>query len=56
MINRKSINKRDSFRRNTIDVFSTTDKTSDTDNTQQQNEKDYKDNNESNSSLQNPPP
>ena len=53
-INRKSINGRDSFRRSTIDVFSTTDGTSDTDNTQQQKEKDYKDNNKSNSSLQQP--
>ena len=55
-INRKSINGRDSFRRSTIDVFSTTDGTSDTDNTQQQKEKDYKDNNKSNSSLQQPAP
>ena len=34
IINKKSINGRDSFRRNTLEVFSTTDKTSDIDNTQ----------------------
>ena len=53
-INKKSINGRESFRRSTIVVFSTTDGTSDTDNTQQQKEKDHKDNNKSNSSLQQP--
>ena len=31
IIDKKSINERDSFRRNIIDVFSTTDETSDTD-------------------------
>ena len=31
IINKKFINERDSFRRNIIDVFSTTDETSDTD-------------------------
>ena len=45
---------RDSFRRNTLEVFSTTDETSDTDNTQLQNEKGHKDNNKPNSSLQQP--
>ena len=53
-MNTKSINGRNWFRRNTIDVFSTTDKTSDTDNTQQQNKNDHKDNNKSISSLQQP--
>ena len=45
---------RDLFRRNTLEVFSTTDETSDTDNTQLQNEKGHKDNNKPNSSLQQP--
>ena len=36
IINKKSINGRDSFRRNTLDVCSTTNENSDTDNTQQQ--------------------
>ena len=53
IINKKSINWRDSFKRNT-DLFSTTDESSDTDNTQQQNKKGHKDNNKSNSSLQKP--
>ena len=52
IINKKSINGCDSFRRSTLDIFSTTDKTSDTDNTQQQNEKGHKGNNNSKSSLQ----
>ena len=34
IINKKSINGRDVFRRNTLDVHSTTDENSDTDNTQ----------------------
>ena len=38
IVNKKSINGRDSFRRNT-EVFSTTDETSDIDNTQLQNKK-----------------
>ena len=54
IINKKSINGRDSFRRNTLEVFSTTDETSDTDNTQLQNEKGHKDNNKPNSSVQQP--
>ena len=54
IINKKSINGWDSFRRNTLEVFSTTDETSDTDNTQLQNEKGHKDNNKPNSSLQQP--
>ena len=54
IINKKSINGRDLFRRNTLEVFSTTDETSDTDNTQLQNEKGHKDNNKPNSSLQQP--
>ena len=33
IINKRSINGRDSFRRNTLEVFNTTDETSDTDNT-----------------------
>ena len=45
IINKKSINGRDSFRRNTLDVCSTTDEISDTDNIPQQNEKGHKDNN-----------
>ena len=53
IVNKKSINGRDSFRRNT-EVFSTTDETSDIDNTQLQNEKGHKDNNKPNSSLQQP--
>ena len=56
IINNKYINARDAFRRNTLDVCSTTDENSDTDNTQQQNEKDYKDNNKPNSPLQQPAP
>ena len=52
IINKKSINGRDSFRRNTLEVFSTTDETSDTDNTQIQNEKGHKDNNKPNTFLQ----
>ena len=50
--NKKSINGHDSFRLNTLEVFSTTDKTSDTDDTQLQDEKGHKDNNKPNSSLQ----
>ena len=38
IVNKKSINGCDSFRRNTLDVCSTTDENSDTDNTQQENE------------------
>ena len=45
---------RDLFRRNTLEVFSTTDETSDTDNTQLQNDKGHKDSNKPNSSLQQP--
>ena len=56
IINKKSINGRDSFRRNTLNVCSTTDEISDTDNTQQQNEKGHKDNNKPNSSLKQPAP
>ena len=56
IINKKSINGRDSFRRNTLDVCSTTNENSDTDNTQQQNEKGHKDNNKPNSSLRQPAP
>ena len=52
IINKKPTDGNDSFKRNTIDVFSNTDETSDTDNIQQQNEKDHKDNNKSDSSLQ----
>ena len=52
IINKKCINGRDSFRRNTLDVFSTTDESSDTDNTQLQNQKGRKDNNKPNSYLQ----
>ena len=51
-INKKSINERDSFRCNTLDVLSTTEETSDTDNTQLQNKKGN--NNKPNSSLQQP--
>ena len=51
IINKKSINVRDLFRRNTH-VCSTTDENSDTDNTQQQNEKGHNDNNKLNGSLQ----
>ena len=54
IINKKSVNGCDSFRRNTLEVFSTTDETSDTDNTQLQNEKGHKDNNKPNSSVQQP--
>ena len=54
IINKKSIIGRDSFRRNTLQVFSTTVETSDTDHTQLQNEKGHKDNNKPNSSLQQP--
>ena len=50
--NKKSINGHDSFRLNTLEVFSTTDKTSDTDDTQLQDVKGHKDNNKPNSSLQ----
>ena len=39
IINKKSINGRDSFRRNTLKVFSTTEETSDTDNAELQTEK-----------------
>ena len=53
IVNKKSINGRDSFRRNT-EVFSTTDETSDIDNTQLQNEKGHKDNNKPNNSVQQP--
>ena len=53
IVNKKSINGRDSFRRNT-EVFSTTDETSDIDNIQLQNEKGQKDNNEPNNSVQQP--
>ena len=52
VINKKSINVRDLFRCNTLDVFSTTEETSDTDNTQLQNKKGN--NNKPNSSLQQP--
>ena len=51
IINKKSNNGRNSFRSNTLYVFSTTDETNGTDNTQQQNEKGHKDNNKPNSSL-----
>ena len=54
VINKKSVNGRDSFGRNTLEVFSNTGETSDTDNTQLQNEKDHKDNDKPNSSLQQP--
>ena len=54
IMNKKSINGTDSFRRNTLEVFSSTDKTSDTDNTQLQNEKGHKDSNKPNSYLQQP--
>ena len=54
IINKTSINGRESFRRKTLEVFSTTDKTSDTGNTQLQNGKGHKDNNKPNSSLQQP--
>ena len=53
IVNKKFINGRDSFRRNT-EVFSTTDETSDIDNIQLQNEKGQKDNNEPNNSVQQP--
>ena len=53
IINKKSINERDSSRRNT-EVFSTTDETGDIDNTQLQKEKGHKDNNKPNSSVQQP--
>ena len=56
IINKKSINGSDSFRRNTFDVCSTTDENSDINNTQQQNEKGHKDNNKPSSSLQQPAP
>ena len=52
IINKKSINGRDVFRRNTLDVCKTTDENSDTDNTQEPNEKGQKDNNKPNTSLQ----
>ena len=55
-INKKSINGCDSLRCNTLNVFSTTDQTSDIDNTQQQNKKGQKGNNKSNSSLQHSAP
>ena len=54
IVNKKSINGYDSFRRNTLDVCSTTDENSDTDNTQQENEKSHKDNNKPNSPFQQP--
>ena len=54
VINKKFVNGRDSFGRNTLEVFSNTGETSDTDNTQLQNEKDHKDNDKPNSSLQQP--
>ena len=54
IINKSSINGRELFRRNTLEVFSTTDKTSGTDNTQLQNGQGHKDNNKPNSSLQQP--
>ena len=54
IINKKSVNGRESFRRNTLEVFSTTDEISDTDNTQPQNEKDHKHNDKLNSSVQQP--
>ena len=54
IINKKSVNCHESFRRNTLEVFSTTGETSDTDTTQLQNEKDHKDNDEPKSSLQQP--
>ena len=53
IVNKKSINGRDSFRRNT-EVSSTTEETSDIDNTQLQNEKGHKDINKPNSSVQQP--
>ena len=56
IINKKSNNGRNSFWRNTLDAFSTSDVTSDTDKTRQQNEKGHKDNNKPNSSLQQPAP
>ena len=54
IINKKSLNGCDSFRSNTLEVFSTTDETIDTDNTQLQNVKGHKDSNKPNSSLQQP--
>ena len=54
--NKKSLNGRDSFKRNTLILCSTTDENSDTDSTQQQSEKGHKDNNKPNSSLQKPAP
>ena len=56
IINKKSINGRDSFRRNALDVCSTTDENSGIDSTWQQHEKGHKDNNKPNSSLQQPAP
>ena len=50
--NKKSINGRVLFRRNSIDVFSTTDETNDTNKTQQQSKKDHSGNNKSDSLLQ----
>ena len=56
LIKQNMINGRDLFRRNTLEVLSTTVEASDTDNTQLQNEKGHKDNNKPNSSLQQPTP
>ena len=55
IINKKSINGRESLTRNTLDVSSTSDENSDTDNTHQQ-KKGHRDNNKPNSSLQQPAP
>ena len=56
IINKKSINGCELSGCNTLDVFSTTDETSDIDNTQLQKKKGHKDNNKPNSSLQQPTP
>ena len=50
-MNKKSINGHNSFRRNTLEVFRTTDESCATDYT---DEKGHKDNNKNNSSLQQP--
>ena len=54
IINKKSINGRDSFRRNTLKVFSATEETSDTDNAELQTGKGQKDSHKPNSTIRQP--
>ena len=54
VIDKKSINGHNSFRRNTLEFLRTTDESCDTDYTHLENKKGHKDNNKPNSSLQQP--